>query len=129
MLRILQPGLLCRAPPVLASQAIGTQALKARGSVAQGVSPGYVREADISPARAVQAVSPLQGLNVMHAGTPGLRLLRILRPGLLCRAPPVLPAPAIGGMQRERRLIRIKRCAALRTWESVDKGRGLTAQD
>jgi hypothetical protein len=35
--------------------------------------------------RAKQPAPPVQGLCVMRTGTPGLRMLRILQPGLHCR--------------------------------------------
>jgi len=53
----------------------------------QGKRPRYRRGA-------VRAA--LSGLMGLLAGTPGLRMLRLLQPGLLCPAPSALNAPAIG---------------------------------
>jgi len=68
MLRILQPGLLCFAPLVLASPAIGTRALKARRRAAQGgrserredLEPWEEAGVYESPEGVKQAAAPLQ---------------------------------------------------------------------
>jgi len=51
---------------------------------------------DASPERGGAACAALAGLMDLLSDTPGLRMLRILQPGLLCRAPAVLTAQAIG---------------------------------
>jgi len=65
------------------------------GQSSPGCKPWVSVEAGISPERAVQSASALQGLGVLRAG-PGRSMLRILRSGLHCRAPAVLAPPAIG---------------------------------
>jgi len=145
MLRILQPGLLCPAPSVLASPAIGRQALKARRRAAQGgrserredlepweeagvyENPEGVKQSrpySIKPPPRVLPIrrkltgspesrrlfcgrdgraprSSLGGLGRDACGTAGLRMLRILQPGLLCPAPSMLASPALGTISVE----------------------------
>ncbi len=124
MLRILQPGLLCFAPLVLASPAIGTRALKARGRAAQGgrserredLEPWEEAGVYESPEGVKQAAAPLQHQahlwcsqyegNSRERRSPAgffaaetAALPGAGTQGSGCRAPLVLASPAIGEMR------------------------------
>ena len=81
----------------------GKPALKVRSSAAQG---GRAEQSEAlepregtpfmkAPKGAMQTAPPIQGLRSTRAN-PGLRTLRVRRPGPFCLAPAVLTAPAIG---------------------------------
>jgi len=71
----------------------GCKSRAKRGSEALGMDAIYE-----SPYRGGAGCAALSGLMDLLAGNPCLRMLRILRPGLFCRAPSVLIAPTIGTM-------------------------------
>ena len=67
-----------------------------RAERSEALEPWVVDAIDASPERGGARCAALSGLMDLLADNPGLRMLRILQPGLLCRAPAVLTAPSIG---------------------------------